>query len=112
MTPAALLDPEIVAMLKRLDVFDHLVPKFLDALPAQAAELGRALARGERQAARQLAHRLRGSSDQMGAVALARALAAIEAAAGTDDAALAGLDAGLAELVAATTAALRRSAGA
>lgn len=110
-TDSPLLDQEIVVMLRQLDAFDHLVPKFLDMLTGQVTALRQALALGERQTARQLAHRLRGSSDQMGAVALARAFAAIEAATGKDGTALAGLDAGLEELAAATGAVLRRSVG-
>lgn len=74
-----LLDPEMIATLRKYNLLEQLVPVYLSTLPELIGSLRRALADDDRQAIRQRAHHLRSSSVQMGAAALARVLGEIEA---------------------------------
>jgi len=82
------LDDATVATMRRLRLIEHLYPAFIEVLPAQIAALREALESGDRLAIRHCAHRLRGSSAQMGAVALARVLEEIEGKATRPDGAI------------------------
>lgn len=82
------LDDATVATMRRLRLIEHLYPAFIEVLPAQIAALREALGSGDRSAIRHCAHRLRGSSAQMGAVALARVLEEIEGKATRPDGAI------------------------
>lgn len=104
-----LLDEATVATIRRLGLIDQLFPAFIAVLPVQVRTLRAAVASGDRAAIRRHAHRLRGSSAQMGAAALAQVLHDIEGAAtGAEDGVLSSLDAALDDLVLATTTAMMR----
>lgn len=103
-----MLDDATVATMRRLRLIEHLYPAFIEVLPGQIAALREALASGDRPAIRHCAHRLRGSSAQMGAVALARVLEEIEGKATRADGAIEVSKGDLEALARMTIAALRR----
>mgnify|MGYP000296480462 CR=1 FL=1 len=76
-----LLDEEVLITLRRYDLVERLIPRFIAALPALITELLEEVALGDRQAVYRCAHRLRGMAAQMGARALAGAVGEVEAAA-------------------------------
>ena len=101
---APLLDASVVASLRELKLLGRLYPAFMTALPGQLASLQAAVAAGDRPTLRLLAHRLRGSSGQLGATALSRAFGALEDAIAEDGPWPSGAE--LDALAAATTAAM------
>ena len=103
---APLLDASVVATLRDLMLLGRLYPAFMTALPGQLASLQAAVAAGDRPTLRLLAHRLRGSSGQLGATALSRAFGALEDAIAEDDGRPWPSGAELDALAAATTAAM------
>lgn len=103
---APLLDASVVATLRELKLLGRLYPAFMTALPGQLACLQAAVAAGDRPTLRLLAHRLRGSSGQLGATALSRAFGALEDAIAEDDGRPWPSGAELDALAAATTAAM------
>lgn len=102
-----LLDPKAVGTLRQLGLVSRLFPAYMEVMPGQVEALRAALGARDAPEARRLSHRLRGSSAQLGAAALAQLLGEIEAAAEAREADLARWDASLRELVAGTLAALR-----
>ena len=95
------LDPATVRALWELggggpSLLEELTDTFLDGAPADLATLGEAVATHDLAAAAGAAHRLKGSCSAVGAVAMARLAATIEAEARADHAD--GLDADLARM--------------
>ncbi len=78
------LDPEIVASLRQLQLIGRLYAAFVQGLPAHLASIRAARATGDRRGLQAVAHRLRGSSGQLGASALSQVLGVIEDAVGGD----------------------------
>ncbi len=74
-----ILDEGMLVTLRRFKLVAQLYPAFIAALPEQEASLRAAIAAGDREQVLQLAHRMRGTTAQMGAAALAQAFQAIEA---------------------------------
>jgi len=99
-----LLDAAVVASLRELRLLGRLYPAFMTALPGQLTILRAAIAAADRPTLHQLAHRLRGSSAQLGATALSRAFGALEDAIADDGPWPSGAE--LDALAAATTAAM------
>jgi len=107
------LDPEIVASLRQLQLLGRLYGAFVQGLPAHLAGLRVARATGDRPALQAVAHRLRGASGQLGASALSRAFGVIEdAVGGHEDGQLWPSDAELEALARATAAAMAREVAA
>ncbi len=102
------VDPKAVSTLRMLGLVGRLFPAYLQVLPEQVQALRSALADGNQGEARRLAHRLRGSSAQLGAAGLARLLSDVESAAEAGEASLARFGAALDETVAATVVALKQ----
>lgn len=104
-----LLDLNAVAAMRRLGLLEHLYPAFFTFLRAEVTKLEAAIAQEDRTAIRNLAHRIRGSSAQMGASLLAVLLSDIEGAVtGAGALEIPHSDARLDAVVAATIAAMKR----
>ncbi len=101
------VDATIVATMHKLDLVNRLYPALIAEIAEKVATLRVAIEAVDRATIRHIAHRLRGSSAQLGATALARALYAIEEAACDDSGeTLGSATVGLDDLVRATVAAL------
>jgi HPt (histidine-containing phosphotransfer) domain-containing protein len=81
------LDPSVIAAIRSLggpgepDVFAEVARLFLDDVPIHLTALSAAIAAGRSESVWQIAHRLRGSALELGAVRMAPLCAAIERAA-------------------------------
>ncbi len=113
----ALLDPSALAALRELDPKDeHFLPELADEFAQRASELAAdaraALARSDARTLRAIAHQLKSSSAQLGAVRAAEAARALEQAAtdGAEPSALAPLVQGLEASLGATLPALLAAA--
>lgn len=92
MSDLPLVDPDLVAEIRRIekatgrsDVFSGFVGKLEASLGGFSAEFSACLARGEPAAAVRAAHTLKGTSRQLGALALGELFAEIERIAKTGD---------------------------
>ncbi len=77
------LDPSMLAALEELDqsqsgVMAHLIRLFLHEAPAQLAALQEAVAQGDALRVEEMAHRLKGSAAQFGAMRMSRTCAALQ----------------------------------
>ncbi len=105
-----ILDPAIVASLRNLKLLARLYPVFVTTLPGHLASLQAAVVAGDRPAQRMVAHLLRGSASQLGALALAHAFTTIEDAIVQDDGRPWPTPAELDALIEATTTAMSHAA--
>ena len=84
---ASVLDVSVIEALRSLgapgdpDVYTEVALLFLDDVPVQLAALTAAIAADSAESVRQIAHRLRGSALEIGAIRMAPVCAAIEYAA-------------------------------
>ena len=83
-TASSVLDPTVMAAIRSLgepgepDVFAEVTALFLADVPIHLAALGTAIAAMNTEAVYQIAHRLRGSSLEMGAICMAPICASLE----------------------------------
>jgi HPt (histidine-containing phosphotransfer) domain-containing protein len=86
-TGLSVLDPSVIEAIRSLgapgepDVFAEVAGLFLSEVPAQLSALHAAIAEGSAESVSQIAHRLRGSALEIGALRMAPVCGAIEYAA-------------------------------